>query len=281
MKVLLALAALASCVPIVGADDIKLANGAEYKSVRISRVEPDGIVVVTKTGIIKLFFVDLPKDVQEKYQYDPKKAEDFRFRLDAARDAATEQVALEQQRHRQPQGGTPRLEQVPKSDSRKIAALSLEAHEIGTGDGTYDRWFVDWDYYSRDFVRQKRLLITIRDFSRQVSEVTVHAYFICHPIGREAPLAVYGHAIIPVQLNRNLEVSGTIDAPPLGGHTTRIGGFQSAHGADIDGWIVSGEINNQRFQMRASRQRLLDLAENHPNELDEMISDYESKHRRR
>src|SRR5438477_2440851 len=210
-----------------------------------------------KTGIIKLFFNELPRDVQEKYHYDPKKAEDFRFRLDAARDTAAEQVAVENERQRQQLGRNAVPEQFAKPDSRKIAALSLEAHEIGTGDGTYNRWFVDWDYYSRDFVRQKRLLITIRDYSREVAEVKVHAYFIGHPMGREAPLFVYGHAIIPVQLNGNLEVSGTIDAPPLEGHTFRAGGLQTVHGADIDGWIVIGEINNQRFQVRASSQRLL------------------------
>src|SRR5437660_10064230 len=101
-----------------------------------------------------------------------------------------------------------------RRETRRRKKLRLERsvsgdHEIGTGDGTYNRWFVDWDYYSRDFVRQKRLLITVRDFSRQVPEITVHAYLIGHPMGREAPLFVYGHAIIPVALNGNLEVSGT------------------------------------------------------------------------
>jgi hypothetical protein len=277
LRLFAALTIFAICISIVSGDDFKLTNGTEYKNARISRVEPDGIVVITKTGIIKLFFVELPKDVQEKYHYDLKKAEGFRFRLDAARDKAIEEVALEKQR--QQLGGNVRSDRLAKAESGKPAALSLEAHETGTGDGTYNRWFVDWDYYSRDFVRQKRLLITIRDFSREVAEIKVQVYFIGHPMAREVPLFVYGHAIIPVELNGNLEVSGTIDAPPLEGHTSRIAGVQMVHGSDIDGWIVIGEINNQRFQVRASRQRLLDLAQNGADQLDEMTAEYEAKHR--
>ena len=33
------------------------------------RVEGDGIVIRTKTGISKIYFVELPKDVQEKFHY--------------------------------------------------------------------------------------------------------------------------------------------------------------------------------------------------------------------
>src|SRR5437868_5805383 len=112
------------CVSIVGADDFKLTNGTEYKDAKISRVEPDGIVVVTKTGIIKLFFVELAKGVQEKYHYDPKKAEEFRFRLDAAKDAAAEEVAVEKQRQQRQLGHNVRTQQRAKAESEKTAALS-------------------------------------------------------------------------------------------------------------------------------------------------------------
>jgi hypothetical protein len=42
-------------------------EGKEYKDVTVSRVEPDGIVLTTKTGISKVYFVELPKDVQERF----------------------------------------------------------------------------------------------------------------------------------------------------------------------------------------------------------------------
>jgi hypothetical protein len=54
---------------IVLADDFKTINGKEYKNVTVSRVEADGIVIRTKTGISKIYFVELPKDVQERFHY--------------------------------------------------------------------------------------------------------------------------------------------------------------------------------------------------------------------
>ena len=51
------------------ADDFKLVNGKEYKNVTVTRVEPDGVVLKTKSGISKVYFVELPKDVQEYFHY--------------------------------------------------------------------------------------------------------------------------------------------------------------------------------------------------------------------
>jgi hypothetical protein len=51
------------------ADDFKTIDGKEYKNATISRVEADGIVIRTKTGISKIYFVELPKDVRERFHY--------------------------------------------------------------------------------------------------------------------------------------------------------------------------------------------------------------------
>src|SRR5580765_2050584 len=51
------------------AEDFKTISGRVYKDVTISRVEADGIVLRTKTGISKVYFVELPKDVQERFHY--------------------------------------------------------------------------------------------------------------------------------------------------------------------------------------------------------------------
>jgi hypothetical protein len=56
------------------ADDFKTNDGKEYKDVKVSRVEPDGIVLITKFGISKVYFSELPKDVRERFHYDPEKA---------------------------------------------------------------------------------------------------------------------------------------------------------------------------------------------------------------
>jgi hypothetical protein len=56
------------------AEDFKTINGKEYKNVTISRVEADGIVISTKGGISKVYFTELPKDVEERFHYNPAKA---------------------------------------------------------------------------------------------------------------------------------------------------------------------------------------------------------------
>lgn len=59
---------------VVLADDFKLISGKEYKNVTVSRVEPDGIVLKSKSGISKVYFVELSKEVQERFQYNAANA---------------------------------------------------------------------------------------------------------------------------------------------------------------------------------------------------------------
>ena len=51
------------------ADDFKTVRGKEYKNVTVSRVEPDGIVLKSKSGISKVYFVELPREIQERFHY--------------------------------------------------------------------------------------------------------------------------------------------------------------------------------------------------------------------
>ncbi len=55
------------------AEDFKTINGKIYKDATISRVEADGIVLKTKTGISKVYFVELPKNVRERFFPTPAK----------------------------------------------------------------------------------------------------------------------------------------------------------------------------------------------------------------
>jgi hypothetical protein len=50
-------------------DDFKTTDGKEYKNATVTQVEADGIVVKTKGGISKVYFAELPKDVQERFHY--------------------------------------------------------------------------------------------------------------------------------------------------------------------------------------------------------------------
>ena len=52
------------------ADDFKTIDGKEYKNATVSRVEPNGLLLTTKFGISKVYFVELPKEVQERFHYD-------------------------------------------------------------------------------------------------------------------------------------------------------------------------------------------------------------------
>jgi hypothetical protein len=51
------------------AEDFKTIKGKVYKDATIMRVEGDGIVIRTKTGISKVYFIELSKDVQERFHY--------------------------------------------------------------------------------------------------------------------------------------------------------------------------------------------------------------------
>jgi hypothetical protein len=55
------------------AEDFKTINGKIYKNATIRPVEADGIVLRTKTGISKVYFIELPKDVQERFNPSPAK----------------------------------------------------------------------------------------------------------------------------------------------------------------------------------------------------------------
>ena len=58
-------------------EDFHTINGKEYKDATVMRMEPDGIVVKTNSGVTKIYFTELPKDVQEQFHYDSGKAASY------------------------------------------------------------------------------------------------------------------------------------------------------------------------------------------------------------
>jgi chromosome segregation ATPase len=81
-------------------EDFKTVNGKENKDATITRVEPDGIVVKTKSGMSKVYFAELPKEVQERFHHDPQSATAFSAEQ-AANYAAYQQQQTEAQRQRE------------------------------------------------------------------------------------------------------------------------------------------------------------------------------------
>src|SRR5438270_13451233 len=74
------------------AEDFKTIDGKEYKNVTVSRVEPDGIVLVSTSGISKVYFTELPKEVQERFHYDAAKGTAY-----SAKQAAVQHARGKQQ----------------------------------------------------------------------------------------------------------------------------------------------------------------------------------------
>ena len=68
------------------AEDFKTVTGKVYKDATVSRVEADGIELKTKTGISKVYFTELPQEVQERFHWAKPEAprEPFYGRLAAA-----------------------------------------------------------------------------------------------------------------------------------------------------------------------------------------------------
>lgn len=52
-------------------------DGTKYENVTLSRIEPDGLVLMTDSGITKVPFEKLSPELQKSYGYDPEKAAAF------------------------------------------------------------------------------------------------------------------------------------------------------------------------------------------------------------
>jgi thiol-disulfide isomerase/thioredoxin len=91
MKVLTFL--IVSFASVVLAEDFKAIDGKEYKNVRVSRVEPDGIVLMSKSGIVKVYFTELPKEVQDRFHYDAAEAAAYSAEQTAGQAALQNQQA--------------------------------------------------------------------------------------------------------------------------------------------------------------------------------------------
>ena len=80
------------------AEDFKTINGKEYKNVKVSRVEPDGVVITFSGGIVKIPFAELPPEIQAKYGYNPQAAVDYQKQAYEAGQRRAQELAEAQQR---------------------------------------------------------------------------------------------------------------------------------------------------------------------------------------
>jgi hypothetical protein len=126
MRILLPLSLFLVAIQFVCADDFKTVNGREYKNATVSRVEPDGITIKFKGGIVKLPFSELSKEVQEQFHYDPEKA---------AAVYASQLSAIEQARRREEieTARQQRQRERQQSASANSAANSAPSYEYVQG----------------------------------------------------------------------------------------------------------------------------------------------------
>jgi hypothetical protein len=90
------LAALSASIAF--ADDFKTVAGKEYKNAKVSRVEPNGIVITFSGGIVKLPFTELPADVQKKYGYNSSAAAEYSAEEYEKQNALAQQRKADEQR---------------------------------------------------------------------------------------------------------------------------------------------------------------------------------------
>jgi hypothetical protein len=139
-------------VSVVLADDFKTIYGKDYKNATLSRVEPDGILLRTKSGITKIYFTELPKEVQDRFNYNAQQAAQFTSQTTAqtaeenrliqhqqAEEAQKKAAQLEMQRQReqaemrrqQQQADLQRQQQ--EATQRQQGSQAQERRQVQTG----------------------------------------------------------------------------------------------------------------------------------------------------
>jgi hypothetical protein len=117
------LAALSASLAL--ADDFKTINGKEYKNVKVSRIEPDGIVIKFSGGIVKLPFTELPSDIQKKYSYDPTAAARYAAQENQKQAALAEQRKADLTRAQEARQSAPKPTRSSASDERPLEDSGL------------------------------------------------------------------------------------------------------------------------------------------------------------
>src|SRR5262249_14162632 len=93
----------------------------------VTRVEPDGIIVKTNSGVTKIYFAELPADVQEHFHYDSGKAASY-----SAEQAANYAAYQKQQEE------TRRQQQA--ADAKTTAAAALQQATVNRTQDSQSRY---------------------------------------------------------------------------------------------------------------------------------------------
>jgi len=122
------LAALSTSLAL--ADDFKTTDGKEYKNAKVSRVEPDGIVITFSGETIKIPFTKLSEQVQRKYNYNPEAAKSFAEHTEQIKHDQNERAAQELEDARQ--RSTPAAVDLKYDSPEELAADARKAAHAKT-----------------------------------------------------------------------------------------------------------------------------------------------------
>jgi len=123
MKTVKTLTLLTMCVASLAlGDDFKTILGKEYKDATVTSVEPDGILVKYKSGISKLYFAELPKEVQDRFHYDPQRASTY-----SAAQAAANELSQKQQEEAQRRTEAVQAQKAASAAQAQAANASAQA----------------------------------------------------------------------------------------------------------------------------------------------------------
>jgi hypothetical protein len=250
------LAIMALCASIALADDFKTTDGKEYKNVKVSRVEPDGIVVITKTGISKIYFAELPQEIQNKYGYTPGASADFQkqaYEAGLARALGiSEGQALTRARNAKVAAKSA-AEGHAFAAQKVIGGFSLSAHESGSQGHHDDTWRTDYGSYDQTTTHGKRVKVSVHDVGGHSAVCTIHVYFVARSLAKNMHF-IYSDQERQLVINGGIEDSIELDAPLITSRVLNLQalGEQYVSGLEMEGWIATGSIDGQVFGMHAS-----------------------------
>jgi hypothetical protein len=105
-------------------------------------------------------------------------------------------------------------------------------------------------------------------------------YFIARPVFNSNLRFIYDRKEFSPEFRGRIDVTGPVDAEDLHSRIRNFAalGERYGSGADMDGWIVVGKFEGLIFDIRASSQTLLEIAQGNRRQvqnLAQMIPDYD------
>jgi hypothetical protein len=109
-----------------GAEDLTTTEGRVYKNVTVRKVEPDGLSISHESGLAKIPFTKLPKEVQEKHGYDPAKGK--AYAEEQGKKQAAAEAAIDRELNRQ---AREKAEAEPEEDTDEPAGKAARQEKPG------------------------------------------------------------------------------------------------------------------------------------------------------